>query len=95
MVAGGYLNAVEGKSVDYEFVAHRLAQVLRTRRPKIAFDRWNFKHLRPLVRAGIGEEVIDERFEEFGQGFQSMSPAVRELETMPLTSGLSMGTIRS
>jgi phage terminase large subunit-like protein len=89
----GYLNAVDGKSVDYEFVAHRLVQVIEKYDVrKIAFDRWNFKHLRPcLVRAGISEKVIEEKFEEFGQGFQSMSPALRQLETMLLNERMIHG----
>lgn len=80
----GYLNVIEGKTIDYEFIAHRLAEVLdKYDVRKIAFDRWNFKHLKPaLVRAGIDERVIENKFEEFGQGFQSMSPALRELETL-------------
>ena len=82
----GQLHAVDGKSVDYDFVAYRLAEVIATYDVrKIAFDRWNFKHLRPcLLRAGISEKDVEEKFEEFGQGFQSMSPALRELETMLL-----------
>jgi phage terminase large subunit-like protein len=48
---------------------------------KIGFDRWNFKHLRPwLLHAGFDEYTITERFVEFGQGTQSMSPALRDLE---------------
>src|SRR5262245_9387666 len=91
--AQGCLHAVDGKSVDYDFVAYRLHQVFTTYNiKKIAFDRWNFKHLRPcLVRAGIDEQVIEEKFEEFGQGFQSMSPALRELETLLLNQRIVHG----
>jgi phage terminase large subunit-like protein len=43
------------------------------------------KHLKPwLIRAGFTEAMIEEIFVEFGQGFQSMSPALRELETILL-----------
>lgn len=78
----GHLEAAPGKSVDYEFVAAHMFEVFeRYDVQKIAFDRWNFKHLRPwLLQAGFDEETIDEKFEEFGQGFQSMSPALRDLE---------------
>lgn len=90
----GHLHAVPGKSVDYDFVARRLAHVIEDYDVrKIAFDRWNFKHLRPcLVRAGISEEAIDAKFEEFGQGFQSMSPALRMLETLLLNARLVHGS---
>lgn len=89
----GYLNAVEGKSVDYDFVAHRLAELISDYKIKqIAFDRWNFKHLKPcLLRAGLTEKEIEDKFFEFGQGFQSMSPALRELETMILNKRIIHG----
>lgn len=49
------------------------------------------KFLRPwLVRAGFTEEELA-RFVEFGQGFQSMSPAIRELESLLLARKLRHG----
>lgn len=81
----GHLRTTPGKTVDYEFVAETLwrdCQEMDVR--KIAFDRWNFRHLRPwLLKAGFTEDQLegDEAiFEPMGQGFQSMSPALRELE---------------
>jgi phage terminase large subunit-like protein len=59
---------------------------------KVAFDRWNMKHLKPwLVQAGFSEQEITEKFVEFGQGTQSMSPALRELEGMLLDEKLAHG----
>lgn len=79
----GFLRAAPGRSVDYEYVAEHLRSVcdaLDVR--QIAFDRWNFRHLKPwLLKAGFDEDEIAAKFLEFGQGFQSMSPALRELET--------------
>jgi phage terminase large subunit-like protein len=53
------------------------------------------KHLRPwLYRAGFPEEQIEGDFaifQDFGQGFQSMSPALRDLETALLTRRLAHG----
>lgn len=81
----GHLLTTPGKTVNYEFVAATLwrdCQEMDVR--KIAFDRWNWRHLRPwLARAGFTEDQLegDEAiFEPMGQGFQSMSPALRELE---------------
>lgn len=78
----GFVATVPGKSIEYSYVAQYIAglfDVLNIQ--KIAFDRWNWRHFRPwLVRAGMTEAEIDERFLEFGQGFQSMSPAMRDLE---------------
>jgi phage terminase large subunit-like protein len=49
------------------------------------------KFLRPcLVRAGFTEAEL-ERFIEFGQGFLSMAPAVRELEARLLKRKLKHG----
>jgi phage terminase large subunit-like protein len=88
--AKGFLRTTPGNTIEYEYVAAFLADVIRQYDVRsIAFDRWNFKHLRPwLVKAGIPEETIDEKFVEFGQGFQSMSPALRELESAILSGRL-------
>jgi phage terminase large subunit-like protein len=78
----GHLHVSPGRSVSYEWVAHELRGLFRQYNiSKIAFDRWNFKHLRQwLLRAGFTEAMLVERFQEFGQGTQSMSPALRDLE---------------
>lgn len=81
----GFLRTAPGRSVDYEFVAATLyTDCSHMDIRKIAFDRWNFRHLRPwLLKAGFREDQVDgDRaiFEEFGQGFVSMSPALRTLE---------------
>lgn len=89
----GYLQTAPGRSVDYAFVAEHLREVFdRYDVQKIAFDRWNWRHLRPwLERAGFSEDQIAEHFVEFGQGFQSMSPAIRDLETEVLNQRLAHG----
>lgn len=89
----GYLVAAPGKSVDYQFVAEYIRNIfgiLDVR--KIAFDRWNFKHLKPwLMAVGFTEKDIEEHFIEFGQGFASMSPALRDLEAEILNGRLAHG----
>ncbi len=87
-----HLVPVPGRSIDYEWVAYRLRETFdRYDVRSIAFDRWNFKHLRPwLERAGFSEEELG-RFSEFGQGFISMSPALRELEAALLNEKLCHG----
>lgn len=77
------LETTHGKAIEYEFVAHWLFSFCANHNvQKIAFDRWGMKHLKPwLLKAGFTEDNIEALFVEFGQGFQSMSPALRDLET--------------
>lgn len=92
----GYLEKTPGKTVDYDWIASRIFE-MHQRVPfrKIAFDRWNFKHLKPcLIRAGFTDEEVDGDaaiFVQFGQGFQSMSPALRTLEGMVLRQEIAHG----
>jgi len=89
----GLIELVPGKSVDYEFVAGRIRQlcdVLDVR--QINFDRWNWRHFRPwLMKAGFSEEEIEAKFKEFGQGYASMSPALRGLESKLLNGKIAHG----
>lgn len=81
----GQLLTTPGRTINYEYVAQTLWDDFnRLDIRKIAFDRWNFRHLKPwLLRAGFSEDQLegdDAVFEKFGQGYQSMSPALRDLE---------------
>lgn len=89
----GFLQTTPGKSIDYQFVSEFLqAQFDKYDIRRIGFDRWNFKHLKPwLLQAGFSEIEITERFVEFGQGFQSMSPALRDLEGELLNQRMAHG----
>ncbi len=88
----GYLLTTPGRAIEYDFIAAYLRELFdRCHVRALAFDRYNMKFLRPcLERAGFTEEEL-ERFIEFGQGFVSMSPALRELETKLLGSKLRHG----
>lgn len=92
----GWLATTPGKTIDYAFVADYLAALaddcdLR----KVAFDRWNWRHLKPwLLKAGFREDQLEGDaaiFEQMGQGFQSMSPALRDLESVILNGKLAHG----
>jgi phage terminase large subunit-like protein len=89
----GFLDVSPGKTVSYEHVAHHLREVFeRYDIQKIGFDRWNMAHLRPwLLRAGFTEQMIEDHFTPFGQGWQSMSPALRDLEGILFDGGLVHG----
>lgn len=90
--ANGQLNTTPGRAIEYEFIAHHLRGVFdRCNVKALAFDRYNMKFLRPwLERVGFTEEEMS-RFVEFGQGFVSMSPALRELEARLLARKLKHG----
>lgn len=89
----GYLSTTPGRSVEYEYVARYLVDLFQKNDiRKIAFDRFNMRHLRPwLVHSGLSETFIDERFVDFGQGYASMSPALRNLESLLLSEKLRHG----
>ena len=78
----GHLDAISGATVSYEYVAGLLRKLFEDYSiQKVAFDRWGMPFLKPwLLRAGFSEQVFDEKFVQFGQGTQSMSPALRDLE---------------
>jgi phage terminase large subunit-like protein len=88
----GDLLTTPGRTVDYDWVAPRLLSTLRAEAiVRVAFDRWNMKFLLPaLERAGATADEL-ERFVEFGQGFQSMSPALRQLDGVMLNGRLRHG----
>lgn len=89
----GYLSVTPGNSVEYSYVAHELRRIFdQYNINTVAFDRWNWKHLRAwLVNAGFKDYELDNKFSEFGQGYASMSPALRELETMLLERKMRHG----
>lgn len=91
----GYLQAAPGRSVDYSFVAHFLREFCSENDVrKIAFDRHNMRFLKPeLVRAGFTDAELEDGqlFEPFGQGFVSMSPALRDLEAHLLNGRIAHG----
>ena len=92
-VERGFLEVTPGAAISYEFIAERLKDIFEEHVvSKIAFDRWNFPHLRPwLVQAGFSETMIDRSFIPFGQGFKTMSPALRDFESLVLRRKLRHG----
>jgi phage terminase large subunit-like protein len=90
----GFLETTPSAVISYEYIAQYIYREVfsKYRVAKLGFDRWNFKHLKPwLLAAGFGESAIAERFVEFGQGTQSMSPALRTLEELVLSRKLRHG----
>lgn len=88
----GHIQLTPGRSIQYEHVAEWLRGFFdRHDVAAIAFDRYNMKFLRPwLERVGFSEGELA-KFVEFGQGFVSMSPALREVESRLLESKMKHG----
>lgn len=86
----GYIKLTPGRSVEYKYVAQYIVNQMETEDiRKIGFDRWNMRHLKPwLIEAGLSEAFVEDRFEDFGQGYVSMSPALRTLESLLLNENL-------
>lgn len=89
----GFLKTTPGKAISYDFVATYLRELTgKTRIERIAFDRWHFPEFKAaLIRVGFSEKEIEKLFVEFGQGYQSMAPALLKLEKLILTSKLAHG----
>jgi phage terminase large subunit-like protein len=88
----GHLLTTPGKAQSYDHVAAFMRQIFnRCNVRLLAFDRAYMKFLRPcLERAGFKESELA-RFVEFGQGYLSMGPAIRELEVQLLEQRLRHG----
>lgn len=90
----GYLNTTPGASIEYEYVASFIAKLFEDKDVrKVAFDRYNMRHLKPwLIKAGLSDNFIDDKFVDFGQGYVSMSPALRNLESLLLNGKIRHGS---
>jgi phage terminase large subunit-like protein len=73
----GYLETTPGASIDYELIAERLKDVFEDYQvTKIAFDRWNYPHLRPwLVKVGFSEQLLARTFIELDRAWGPTSLA--------------------
>ncbi|HEX3162123.1 MAG TPA: terminase TerL endonuclease subunit, partial [Pseudolabrys sp.] len=74
----GHLIPIPGsKTIDEDFVAQKLAPELKRMDVRaVAYDRWQFESLRKAFsRAGYEPPFL----EDFGQGFKTMTPALKAL----------------
>lgn len=79
--AQGHLFATPGSSVDYDFVAATVMELISTLNVRqVAFDRWRIDQFKQsMQRAGATDEDLG-KLVAFGQGFISMAPALDALE---------------
>lgn len=97
----GHLEAVPGRVIGYDWVAHRIAELLgQYHIAGIKFDRWRIDDLRrELDKAGVEAwiEGVDKpvsgglRLVPHGQGFKDFTPAVEVVEDMLTSARLRHG----
>ncbi len=74
----GFLEAPAGRAIDKLAIVRRIAKIASMfDLQAIAYDRWRLEDLQKLLT----DEGIEIPLKPFGQGFQSMGPAVDALET--------------
>lgn len=77
----GLLTLTPGQSIEFEFVAAKLKEWSINCDVRVLFDRHMMNYLRPhLYEYGLDESWQEERFIPHGQGYVSMSPAIKALE---------------
>jgi phage terminase large subunit-like protein len=83
---GGFLNATPGNVIDYDYI---FGQVERDAKEfkieEIAFDRWGAARVINVLQSK-GLTCV-----EFGQGFASMSPPMKELERLVMSHKIAHG----
>ena len=87
-VRDGFMTAVPGKAIDYDWVATALAEAgARMNLRQVNYDRWAIKQFKQTMeRLGITAPI-----EPMGQGFQDMSPAVKVFESLAVNGRIRHG----
>ena len=82
----GFVNVCEGEVIDYNYVIGKLEELSKEYNIReVAYDRWGAAKLRVDLE-DRGFTMID-----FGQGYQSMSPPMKELVRLVLEQKLAHG----
>jgi len=85
----GYIMATPGDIIDYDFIFAQIEKDMQAFDvAQIAFDRWGATQISQRIQ-GLKD---DENFlVSFGQGFQSMAPAMKDAEDLILTKKIAHG----
>lgn len=87
-IRSGFLRTTPGKVIDYAFVARDVGALLADLPiAVIAFDRWRMDRMKQALE----QAEVALPLEPFGQGFQSMSPALDALEADLLNENVRHG----
>lgn len=77
----GFLTLTPGATVDYDFVAENLLQMaVQWNLQHLGFDRWRIEIFKAALVRQDAPAAFVEKLKPFGQGFQSMSPAIDVME---------------
>lgn len=77
----GFLTLTPGATVDYDFVAENLLQMAAEWNLQcFGFDRWRIDVFKAALVRQEAPAAFVEKMQPFGQGFQSMSPALDAME---------------
>lgn len=87
-VKNGFLRTTPGHTVDYDFVAKEIAEIIEDLDvASIAFDRWNIQSfIRSCDHVNVKLPLVP-----YGQGYKDMSPALNALETDLLNNKMRHG----
>jgi phage terminase large subunit-like protein len=84
----GYITALPGVSLGYDELARDICDIVSDVNLKcIAYDRWRFD----ILKAALERVGVDLPVSAYGQGYQSMSPAVEAMETALLNQQVKHG----
>lgn len=84
----GFLRTTPGATVDYEFVAQEIAELLDdVDIQSIGYDRWRID----LMKKEFEQIGVELPLVEFGQGFKDMSPALDGMEASLLNANIAHG----
>jgi len=88
----GYIKLTPGNIIDYAFILHQIEQDMTDYQiAELAFDRWGSQKITTDLQ-DLGFEIEGKRsLVQFGQGYASMSPPTKEVETMVLKGNLAHG----
>lgn len=84
----GYLNTTPGSTVDYEYVAEQILDIIDGKNIiNIAYDRWRIDILKKeFTKLGVELPLV-----QCGQGYKDMSPAIDSLESELLNGRIRHG----
>ena len=87
-VREGLLRTTPGRVLDYDYIARDIGEITAGLDiASIAFDRWRMDRM----QLAMERQGVDLPLEPFGQGYQSMSPAIEALEEAVLQERLAHG----